>query len=610
MEVSEECDEVLVTQTDVVGDLTTLNRIIETLNQAVDVRAVLQASLADVVALMGLESGWIFLVEEQSQPTWGGAGYRLAAHHNLPPALAADNREVWEKRCDCQAMCTAGELEKAYNEVRCRRLLEAEDYRNELAVHASVPLLAGERVLGILNIASPDWESFTPQKLALLTNIGIQMGNSLERAHLFEMLREQRIQEQSTLLELSNQLLGRLVMDDIITYLINVVPMLLKVDACALMLPEDDNEFLEFRIAKGWRNDPVAEMRRVPLNENSGPGMVMLTQEPLLAMNIEQHDPSSWAPDWMLEEGFQGHVFIPLVGKGQSVGVMLFNTREPRFWAPDEIRFMRLMVNQIALAIETARLHEQEVERQRMEQELAVGRKIQESLLPLSPPEVSKMDFASAYLPARQVSGDFYEFIDLPGEPERIGVVIADVVDKGVPAALFMVLSRTVIRTLSLSGRGPAAVLNKANEFILKDSRASLFLSAIYTELDTQSGRVCYANAGHNRPLWLRKSTGQCQELSEAGSLLAFMKNQAFKEQVIWMEPGDILVMYTDGVTEAMNPHGELFGEDRLRQVIEQIGNVSAQAMLDEIMLVVEDFLGEAPRADDLTLIVVRRSEI
>ena len=333
----------------------------------------------------------------------------------------------------------------------------------------------------------------------------------------------------------------------------------------------------------------------------------MLTQEPLLVINAEQHERESQVPDWMLEEGFQGHMFIPLVGKGKSVGVISVSTREPRWWTNDEIRFMRLMVNQIALAIETARLHEQELERQRMEQELTVGRKIQESLLPLKPPEVDGMDFATAYLPARQVSGDFFDFIDLPGEPERIGVVIADVVDKGVPAALFMALSRTMIRTLSLGGRGPASVLSKANEFILRDSRASLFLSAVYVELDIQSGRVCYANAGHNRPLWLKKDTGRCQELSEAGSMLAFMDYQSYEEQELWMETGDILVMYTDGLTEAMNSQGDFFEEERLIQVIEKIGIVSAQAMLDGILQALEDFSGEAPRSDDLTLIVVRR---
>jgi sigma-B regulation protein RsbU (phosphoserine phosphatase) len=599
----------ITAQKDEIADLPTLNRIIETLNQALDVREVLQAALVGIVDLMGLESGWIFLEEEQAESAWGGFKYKLAAHHNLPPALAADNQEVWDKRCDCQKMCAAGELEQAYNEVCCSRQLEAEDSRNELAVHASVPLRAGERVLGILNIASPDWGSFTPQKLALLTNIGIQMGNSLERAHLFELLKEQRIQEQTTLLELSNQLLGRLVMDDIITYLMNVVPMLLRVDACALMLPTEDNEFLEFRIAKGWHHDPVAEKRRIPLNKSSGLGTVMLTQEPLMVTNIEQNNSVLEASDWMQAEGFLGSMLIPLVGRGKSVGVMSINTRESHFWTPDEIRFMRLMVNQIALAIETARLHQQELERQRMEQELAVGRKIQDSLLPLSPPKLTDWEFAAAYIPARQVSGDFYDFIDLPGEPDRIGMVIADVIDKGVPAALFMALSRTVIRTLALGDRGPATVLNNASEIILKDSRASLFLSAFYAELDVQSGRVCYSNAGHNRPLLLKKSTSQCQELSGAGSLLALMEDQSFEEHAIWMEPGDILVLYTDGVTEAMNLNRDLFGEDNLRQVIEKIGDVSAQAMLDGIMRSIEYFVKEAPRTDDLTLVVVQRME-
>ena len=600
----------IVTQTDAVGNLKTLNRIIETLNQAVDVREVLQAALADVVALMGLESGWIFLVDEQAQATWGGVGYRLAAHHNLPPALAANNREVWDMGCDCQSMCNAGDLDKAYNEVRCSRQLEAVDDRNKLAVHASVPLRAGERILGILNIASPDWGSFTQQKLELLTNIGNQMGNSLERAYLFDLLREKRIQEQSALLELSNQLLGRLDMDDIITYLINVVPKLLQVDACALMLPGKDPGFLEFRIVKGWRVDPVAEKRRVPLDESSGPGIVMLTQEPLIATNTQQRDPARWAPDWMLAEGFLGYVVVPLVAKSKSVGVTSINTQEPHQWDANEIRFMQLIVNQIALAIETARLHEEEVARQRMEEELAVGRNIQLSLLPEKPPEISGWEFEAIYQSARQVSGDFYDFIDLPGEPKRIGMVIADVVDKGVPAALFMALSRTVIRAMALSGRGAAAVLKKSNKLILKDSRASLFLTAFYAELDRHSGHICFANAGHNRPLWLKKSTGQIQELSEAGSLLAVLKRLDLEEQEIWMEPGDVLVLYTDGLTEAMNEEREIFGEERLRAVIEAESESDAQAMLAAILAAVEDFVKEAPRADDLTMIVVRRAEI
>jgi len=600
---------VIVTQIDTIGTLTTLNKIIDTLNRAVDVRDVLQSSLVDIVALLELETGWIFLVDEQAQDTWEGQGYTLAAYHNLPPALAAQNPQAWDKGCECQGLCDDGQLEKAYNEIHCSRLSESIGDRKGLVVHASVPLQSGERVLGILNIAGPDWGAFTPQKLALLTNIGNQMGNSLERAYLFDLMREQRIDEQSALLELSNQLLGRLVMDDIIAYLINVVPKLLQADACALMLPAEDPKMLEFRVAKGWRVDPVATERQIPLDESTGPGIVMLTQKTLVATNNEERDPASWAPDWVVAEGFQGHAVVPMVAKGKSVGVMSINTRGPRQWKPDEIRFMQLIVNQIALAIETARLHEEEIARQRMEEELAVGRKIQLSLLPEKLPEIPGWEFAAIYQSARQVSGDFYDFYELPGKAGRTGILIADVVDKGVPAALFMALSRTVIRAMALNGRGPAAVLKKSNKLILKDSRASLFLTAFYAVLDKHSGQICFANAGHNRPLWLRKKTGQCQELSEGGSLLAVLPHLALDEQEIQMEPGDFLIMYTDGLTEAMNEQREIFGEQRLWSVIEANGDGNAQTLLEAILAGVEDFVKGVPQADDLTLIVLRRED-
>jgi serine phosphatase RsbU (regulator of sigma subunit) len=595
-------------QTEEVKTLTTLNKIIEILNRAVDVREVLQSSLADIVALLGLETGWIFLVDEPTQDRWGENRYRLAAYHNLPPALDINNQQLWEKGCDCQGLCNAGKLKHAYNEVRCSRLEESLGDRKGLAVHASVPLRAGEQVTGILNIAGPDWEAFTPQKLALLNNIGNQMGNSLERAHLFDLMREQRVEEQSALLELSNQLLGRLDMDDIIDYLVEVVPRLMQADACALMLPAADESFLEFRVAKGWSLDPVAERRQIPVDERSGPGTVMITQKPLIASNIEDRDPAPWAPDWVLAESFRGHAVIPLVAKGRSVGVMTINTRKPREWNADEVRFMQLTANQIALALETARLHEQEVARQRLEEELAVGRMIQLSLLPEQPPQVPGWEFAAHYQSARQVSGDFYDFYELPRKDGLIGILIADVVDKGVPAALFMALSRTVIRTMALSSRGPAAVLEKSNEMIINDSRASLFLTVIYAELERHSGRFCFANAGHNRPLWLHSNTGQCEELAEAGSLLAVMQDLELDEQEIWIEPGDALVLYTDGLTEGLNTNKEVFGEQRLKSVIEANSDEDAQTMLQAILSAVDKFAGESPLADDLTLIVVRRT--
>jgi serine phosphatase RsbU (regulator of sigma subunit) len=185
-----------MTHTDLIDDLATLNQIAETLNRAVDVRSVLDSALVRLVELMGLETGWLFLSDPSAQGRWWGRGYVLAAHHNLPPALALDNPDAWDKGCDCQGFCNTGRLSGAYNEVRCSRLAEVSGDRRGLTVHASAPLRSGDRILGILNVAGPDWTAFSPEALALLTNVGAQMGIALERARLFDLVQEQLRREE------------------------------------------------------------------------------------------------------------------------------------------------------------------------------------------------------------------------------------------------------------------------------------------------------------------------------------------------------------------------------------------------------------------------------
>jgi GAF domain-containing protein len=284
-------------------DLTTLNQIVETLNRAVDVRGALDSALARLVELMGLETGWIFVKAPTAQD--GGdedEGYVLTAHYNLPPALT--DAGVWEVGCKCQSLCDQGRLTEAYNEVRCSRLGSASGDRRGLTVHASAPLRSGDRILGILNVAGPDWASFSPRALALLTNAGNQMGIALERARLFDLLKEQRVHEQAALLDLSNQLLSRLDLDDVVGYVVEEARGLLQADACALLLPGEDQEQLVFRAASGWRSDPVGRQCQMPTDEGNGPGLVMRTRQPLLVEDMEASEPGAWGVDWVLTEGF------------------------------------------------------------------------------------------------------------------------------------------------------------------------------------------------------------------------------------------------------------------------------------------------------------------
>jgi sigma-B regulation protein RsbU (phosphoserine phosphatase) len=596
---------------DLIKNLTTLNKIAETLNQAVDVRTVLDSALARLLDLMGLDTGWIFLLDQTSQNRWFGKGYILVAHHNLPPAMALDKAQAWKGNCDCQSLCQKGQLTGAFNEVYCSRLRNAPGDRRGLVMHASAPLHSGDHILGILNVAGPDWTHFSAEALALLTNVGSQMGIALERARLFELVREQRFHEQAALLNLSNQLLSQSNMDELMRFLVAEVKTLLHADACALLLPDDKADSLAFYAASGWHVDPVAAQRRVPTDRRSGSGLVMETQEPLLLEDQQANDPTPWTADWIEGEGFRGHTVVPLVVESRSIGVLMVDTRQPRLLDEDEVRFLCLMANQAAMAIEKTRLHQEEIKRQRLEEEMAVARQIQLSLLPEAPPIVPGWEFAAFYRPARQVGGDFYDFFELPGEPGGLGLVIADVADKGVPAALFMALSRSIIRTRAIArDLSPAEVLQRANRLIMKDSRAKLFVTACYATLNTQTGRLVYTLAGHNRPLWLRATIGECQELIGQGAVLGIFEDLELAEFEIDLAPNDLLIFYTDGVTEAMNANHQLFGEERLEAVIVANPTASAAQMLQAIVEAVYAFTGDAPQADDLTLFVVKRQNV
>jgi sigma-B regulation protein RsbU (phosphoserine phosphatase) len=592
---------------DLIEKLTTLNQISDTLNQAVDVRSVLDDTLARLVELMGLETGWIILQDPQSRDLGEADSFALAAHYNLPPALSPDNASAWEGTCACRELAATGDLTNAYNEVYCSRLSRAGGDSRGLAVHASALLHAGDRVLGMLNVAAADWGSFSPQALSLLTNVGSQLGIALERAQLFDLVRDQRWHEQESLLGLSRQLLSHLDLSDLIEHVVHEVRRLLSADAAALLLPSDQPGFLEFRATSGWHHDPGIERRQVVDDERTGPGQVMRSHQAQVVADIRVHG-ANWMPNWLEAEGFVAYAIVPLTLNGDSLGVLMLNQREARSPQSGEVRFLQLMANQAAMAIDKARLHEEEVKMKVLEKDLVLGQQIQMGLLPDGTPSLPDWEFAAFYQAAREVGGDFYDFIELPGVPRRLGMLIADVAGKGVPAALFMARGSTLIRTTALARRSPKAVLSLANKLMLQGRKADLFLTAFYAVLDTATGRLDYANAGHNPPLWFHRGATAIQELRAEGIVLGIFGEIELEEQVVEVEAGDYLVFYTDGVTEAMDANHVLFGQDRLEAAIRDSEGASAQEMLDAIVATIRAFTGEIPQSDDLTLFVVRRA--
>jgi sigma-B regulation protein RsbU (phosphoserine phosphatase) len=190
---------------------------------------------------------------------------------------------------------------------------------------------------------------------------------------------------------------------------------------------------------------------------------------------------------------------------------------------------------------------------------------------------------------------------------EWLGTVIADVADKGVPAALFMAVGRTLIRTTATSGRTPAAALMRSNELIFKDTQTDLFLSVFYGAIELRGGRMRYANGGHNRPLWYRAENGRLEELAADGIVLGVLEEIQLEEREVFIKPGDFLVFFTDGVTEAMDLSHNEYAIERLRAATTREPQASAKTILWNIIHAVNDFTLDAPQSDDFTLFVVKR---
>jgi serine phosphatase RsbU (regulator of sigma subunit) len=352
-----------------------------------------------------------------------------------------------------------------------------------------------------------------------------------------------------------------------------------------------------------------AVYRAQRLGSDSVAGLAVATRQPQLEPDLALRPEAPVDPAVRL--GLRSMSAVPLISHDRVLGAISLYAYEVKsgISSGGETELLQAFAAQAALALDNARLHREELARQRLEDELVLARRIQLSMLPTACPAAPGWEIAAAYEAARTVGGDFYDFYDLPGSPARLGMTVADVSGKGVPAAIFMGLSRTIIRTTALSGRGPASALLRANELILKDSRSELFLSVFYAVLELDTGRVIYANGGHNRPLWYHATTREIGELAARGTILGIFEEIPIEESRIDLAPGDCLVLYTDGVTEAVNPDGEMFGEERLIAVVAAHADAGADLLRARIVEALAEFTAGADQADDITCLVVKRSK-
>lgn len=296
---------------------------------------------------------------------------------------------------------------------------------------------------------------------------------------------------------------------------------------------------------------------------------------------------------------------MPIEHQGKLSGILyLENNLSSGVFTPARTEVLRLLSSQIAVSMENARLYAQERELVRMQEEFRLAAKIQQELLPNHSPSVVGYEIDGENIPAQTVGGDYFDYIRI--DDRRLAICIGDVSGKGLPASLLMANLQASLRGQSLLTNSPRECLERSNRLLYESTSPEKFATVFYGILDTATHRFRYCNGGHEHPLLL-SATGNCRSLSTGGIALGMVESFSFEEDEIQLEPGDLLVMYSDGITEAMNSTYEQFGRDHLNGLLSEQRRLALDELIRKIVDEVKMHAAGAPQSDDITLVAVRR---
>jgi sigma-B regulation protein RsbU (phosphoserine phosphatase) len=301
--------------------------------------------------------------------------------------------------------------------------------------------------------------------------------------------------------------------------------------------------------------------------------------------------------------GLMFHASVPINASGRALGIMNVATQDWQFLTAADLQLLSAVGAQVAIALERARLYDvTHAQRLRLERELKLAREIQDSLLPEALPHIPGYSLAADWRSALEMAGDFYDIFPLPDG--RWGIVVADVSDKGAAAAMYMAMTRSLIRASASNHSNPAGTLHEVNQRLLAHSTSDMFVTVFYAVLDAETQTLTYANAGQNPPL-LRRASGGLETLTRTGAALGILEALTFSDASLILAPGDSLVIYTDGVTDALNPQGDEYGTTRLVDALRNAAPSDASRLLDHLTSGLAAFTRDVPPFDDITFFIL-----
>jgi serine phosphatase RsbU (regulator of sigma subunit)/putative methionine-R-sulfoxide reductase with GAF domain len=563
-------------------------QIAEAISQSTDLRELLDNIVRLIVSLIGTETCAVFVWDEEFER------YR-------PGAIFPDDGEVSEA---FHVLDLPIGQWNALDAVHVGRLPLVTDqslpWPDRKMPAVLYPLIAKGAVTGVM-VLQPPVDSTAVEEVVL--GVTRQSAQAID-ASLLAIAQQEEAWINTALLQVAEAVNSLIDLQDILATMVRLVPMLVGVQSCLVLVWDEERQAFHPGPSHG-----VSDMDRGVLAsfeiESGDIGGV-----PSRPDTSASPDPTYYAlrlPSWLASamNSPVAHSF-PLYARGQLVGALLVGRSlngEPL--SGRRLNILSGIAHQASIAVVNDQLYRESAEREKLAQELRLAHTIQSSMIPPGNPDLQGCNVASTWQAAREVSGDFYDFIALPDE--RTGIVIADVSDKGMPAAIFMAVSRTILRAVAHSRYRPGDTLQRVNDILRNDTESDLFVTIFYAVWDPRSGILSYANAGHNPPLLLRRER-EALWLRTAGIALGVVEHIHVGEQHIRLEEGDIVLLYTDGVTEATNEDYDEFGTERLRQTVQTARHHDAGGILAAVSAAMQDHIGDGSPYDDVTMIAIKRN--
>src|SRR5437667_7088328 len=410
------------------------------------------------------------------------------------------------------------------------------------------------------------------------------------------------------LLDITKTISRSLDLDEVLNLVMDTLDSLIPYDAAGIYLVKcsqplfqtggelDETCVFHTQAVRGYEIDDLQELH---LKMGEGLiGHVAVTGKPYVSDDV-RHNPRYINA----RPRTNSEMVAPIISNNEVIGVFDLESDELNAYSNDDVEILMLLASQVAIIIEKVMLHEQLIEKQRLETQLEIAREVQLQLLPPRDPKLEGFDISAYNFPTEEVSGDYYDWVRIYND--QIGIVIADVSCKGVPAARLMAFLRASLRAASHIGYAPHISMSKVNYLLWESIERNQFVTAFYGILDATNRTLAYSNAGHNPPL-LIDADGKTRFEERGGVPLGMFRDSRYYEYFATIEPGQMLVLYTDGVTEATNPAGEEYGRDRLIDAVRKSREFSAREMIDFLHRDVIDWTGGRGAHDDVTFFIVK----